>query len=367
VFLRVSVRRREKKAALLTILAALVSLSAVGQPETAITSNDPSAQAVPLELFKAPRPKHIALLCDSVLERQRTPNVCEDVHEGVGGWAELGFMVDQRGKPFEVTVIRSTGNTAFDEFAMKSIELSTFEPGTTNGQAIESGYEMKFLFIDGGAGAKKEFFSAYKALLQAVKAADRGAADLALQKLRVTNLYEDALFGLARYDYATHWGDEREQLEALRRATAEGAGARYLSTDMLRTALLSCMQLELKANEYAEAMTTWKRLQKAGIDKSTAARFQPVMDHLQSSRTDDSTYEVDGFLSERGWYLHLFKRHFRADVTEGYISQVKLRCDKRYVYFAFDPALQYEISSKYGNCSIELVGGPGTRFKLVQF
>jgi hypothetical protein len=46
---------------------------------------------------------------------------------------------------------------------------------------------------------------------------------------------------------------------------------------------------------------------------------------------------------------------------------VKVRCDKQYVVFTFDSALQYEIDSKYGECSIELNGAPGTQLKLVQF
>jgi len=75
---------------------------------------------------------------------------------------------------------------------------------------------------------------------------------------------------------------------------------------------------------------------------------------------------VFGQLSEGKWYLHLFKRHFRAVVSEGYIAQVKLRCDKGYVTFAFDPTLQYHVPDKDGDCSIELEGAPGTRFKLIQ-
>ena len=83
--------------------------------------------------------------------------------------------------------------------------------------------------------------------------------------------------------------------------------------------------------------------------------------------SDGSTYEVSGSITDTGWHLHLFKRHFRAVVSEGYISQVKLRCAKNYRYFAFDPTLQYEINSKDGDCAIALDGAPGTQFKLTQF
>jgi hypothetical protein len=48
--------------------------------------------------------------------------------------------------------------------------------------------------------------------------------------------------------------------------------------------------------------------------------------------------------------------------VEGYISQVKLRCEKHDVYFAFDPNLQYQVASQDGDCWMELVGGPGLYF-----
>jgi hypothetical protein len=46
---------------------------------------------------------------------------------------------------------------------------------------------------------------------------------------------------------------------------------------------------------------------------------------------------------------------------------VKLRCQKHYVSFDFDPNLQYDVASKDGECEMEMIGTPGTRLKLMQF
>jgi TonB family protein len=285
------------------------------------------------------------------------------------GWHKLAFMVNQSGRPFEVTVIRSTGNQTFEKIATKAIERSTFEPGTLNGKPVEAGYELKYLFTNGALqpGANRGFVSAYKSLMGAINADNRMAADAAMARLKITNLYEDAYFGIATYNYASKWGDESQQLEGLRRAIAREDQARYLPNNLFRFALLACIQLELKTREYAEAIVTWKRLEKLGVDKNTATQLRPVVEKLDRLRSDDSAYEVSGLISERNWYLHLFKRHFRAVVSEGYISEVRLRCDKRYVFFPFDSTLQYQVTSKDGNCSIELAGASGTRFKLIQF
>ncbi len=345
--------------ALVFTMTVLVSSRTTAQAPPESKSEASSAERTPVELFTAPRPKNI---------------VSEPLPDNEGdneGWVELAFMVDPRGKPFEVTVVRSTGNPMFDKVAVKSVEHSTFEPGKLNGTPVESGSELKFLFTDSRRertpGAKPPFASAYKALLAALNSGDRAAADEAMQKLKITNLYEDAYFGIASYQFASKYGDEEQQLEGLRRAIAREDYARYLPRDLFRFALFTCMQLELKAHQYAEALTTWKRLEKAGIDKETAARLRETIAQVEKIRTDDSAYEVSGQITDRNWYLHLFKRHFHAAVSEGYISEVRLRCATRHWFFAFDAALSYEINSKDGQCSIELLGAPGTQFKLMQF
>jgi hypothetical protein len=108
-------------------------------------------------------------------------------------------------------------------------------------------------------------------------------------------------------------------------------------------------------------------LERVGIDKAPAAQIRETIATVERIRTDDSAYAISGQISDSNWYLHLFKRHFRAVVSEGYISEVRLRCDTRHWFFPFDASLQYEITSKDGECSIELLGAPGTQFKLIQF
>jgi len=345
--------------ALACAMSILVSAPTPAQAPLESQSEATPPERTPIELFTAPHPKRI--------DMESYPS--DEV--GNEGWVELAFMIDTRGKPFEVTVIRSTGKPAFEKVAVKSIEHSTFEPGKLNGAPVESGYEMKYLFTGGrehpSSGANLAFVNAYKALVKAVNSGDRATADEAMQRLKITNLYEDAYFGIATYQYASKFGTEGQQLEGLRRAIAREDDARYLPRDLFRFALFTCMQLEVKDHQYAEAIATWKRLEKAGIDKDSAARIRETIAKLEKIRTDDSVYVVSGQISDSNWYLHLFKRRFQAVVSEGYISEVRLRCDTRHWFFPFDAKLQYEINSKDRECSIELLGAPGTQFKLMQF
>ncbi len=367
------IRQRRRTGGLLAYPASLL-LTAVGFAQT---PPDPGAQAptnapIPVEVFRAPHPQRISMpSCDNSMGVRDGSGACAALLRGTEGWVELGFMVDPQGKPFEITVIRSTGNKVFDDTAAKAITQSTFEPGSLDGKPIESGFEMKYLFRNQGrgasSGASPAFVRNYKALVSAINSDDRAAADSAMGKLQIGNLYEDSYFGLATFSYARKWGDESQQLEGLRRAIAEEDVAHYLPKDLFQFALLGRLKLEFQTHEYAEVMTTWRRLEKLGVDKETQLRVQPVMDQLQKIRSDDSSYEVDGRMPEGAWFLHLFKRHFQAVVSEGLIEQVKLRCDKRYVYFSFDPKLQYEVANADGKCSVQLVGAPGTKFKFIQF
>jgi TonB family protein len=319
----------------------------------------PAAERVPIETFEAPKLKHST--SDYPLSERR---------EGGEGWVDLSFMVDPTGKAFEISVMDSSGEKDLEKAAVSSIAKSTFEPGSLNGQPIESAYEMRYKFelIPPQQGARTEFVEAYRKLLVATKAKDKRAADAALKDLKVKNLYEDAYFGLARYEYALNWGDDDEQIEGLRRAIARDGNWHYLPKDLFTSSLRALLQLEVKTHEYAEAMVTWERLQKVGVDPATTTKIAPIMQKVEALRSNDGEYTVSGLTNSDGrWYLWLFKQHFRAETSAGQISEVKLRCKKHYLYFVFDPSLQYEVHDNYGKCQIEIDGTPAMRFTVTQF
>jgi hypothetical protein len=48
------------------------------------------------------------------------------------------------------------------------------------------------------------------------------------------------------------------------------------------------------------------------------------------------------------------------------VSEIKLRCEKQYVFFRYQPAVEYSVANRAGRCSMEVVGEPGTAFELIQ-
>ena len=315
-------------------------------------------------MFKGPRIKHIGVDFPSCLRRLGDSTPCgEDEHSSEGAWTYFAFMIDPHGKPFEIAVTRSSGSRAFDKSATALIERASFEPATLDGKPIESSYELKVV-KDTGAVARPEFVSAYRKLLADIDWGDKDGALEALKSLNPRNLYEDAYTGLASYAYAYRWGTEAQQIAGLTRGIAREERDHYLPRGKLEEALLACIKLEVKAHEYGEALADWKRLEK--LDKAAAAQSKPLIDAIEKLRSDGIPYEIAAEMPEGNWHLHLFKRHFRAAVSDGLISQVKLRCEKKFLYFTFDPTLQYEVGGN-GECMVELDGTPGTHFKFVQF
>jgi TonB family protein len=352
------------KGVLSTLL--MIAVPAAYAADSPAASSGP-ADSVPIEVFTAPTPKHIA--AHDCMGSNAAATECKDIKRGLEGWVELNFMVDPSGKPYEVTVTSSSGNKDFEKSAKKVVEASDFSPGTVDGNAIESDYEFKFTFLatTPSTGASGTFVSEYRTLMKAISAKHKANADAAMRDLQVTNLYEDAYFGMATYMYQKQWGSDEQQLAGIQRAIAEESNARYLPKDMFQFALRASLQLQLRLRLYAEASRTVGKLRKLGPDDKSAAELASLSDQLEKLRDDGSRYDLQGEMPAGSWGLYLFRRHFRATVSQGYISQVKLRCQKKYVSFEFNSDLEYQVASKDGSCYMQLVGAPGAKFNLTQF
>jgi TonB family protein len=280
-------------------------------------------------------------------------------------------MVDPKGKPFEVGVLRSTGNRHFEQLAVKAMEHAKLEPATLNGKPIESVYEHTYRFslgeygrLHGTHGAGLKFLAVYKSLQAALTRGDRAAADAAMQQLKVTNLYEDAAYGMAQFLSGTRWSDTAQQEAGAWRGLG---GDEYLTPEQRRLLLFTNFKLQVDKHDYFLALEMWKRLQQAGVDAATGAKAGRVIEQIQQLRDGPGSYGMSGIVGETGtWNVHLMKRKFLVEVSAGVVSGVKLKCSRAFVSFPFDPRLQYEVQRQYGNCLLTLEGSPGAQLQLTQ-
>lgn len=336
-------------------------LAAVSAAQAA-PENDPAtaaAEPVELEVFQGPLQKDVKPAQYPLSERVK----------GNEGWVILNFMVSPQGKPYEAFVAGSSGNKAFEQSALKAAEKWTFEPASVGGTPIDAAHAIKvqFFLTEPAKGARPSFVTAYKKLLRAISANDRPAADAELTKLEAENLYEDAFLNLGRYNYYRVWGTLDQQIGALRAAIAGEDTPRYLAKDQFAAALQLLFPLQVSTQDFAGALSTWRRLQKSSIDKEVLAQWKASVDQIEALRNDARSYRVPGKIQNgSSWFYNLFKNRFQVAVRSGRLSEIKLRCDKKYIFFRYEAELQYNVSKKLGNCGMELVGEPGTEFDLIQ-
>ena len=318
----------------------------------------PTREAVAVEVFKGPK----------AIDVRPPAYPRSEAHEGKEGWVEVNFMIDPHGKPYEVTVVDSTGNREFEKVSVRAVEGWTFEPARQGDTPISVGhsYKLTFALRDAAGAASVEFVRQYKKVTKAIDAGDKAAADELLPTLVVQNLYEDAFANLAHYYYYRHWGTHVEQLEALRHAIAWESAPRYLDRKNYVAAVQTVLGLEVQAKDFGSALKTWELLQKYAPAK-TLKLLQTPMQQVAALRDEHSPYSVPGKIDDRGsWTYLLFRNRFQLAVSGGHVSEIKLRCEKQYVLFRFEDGVQYTIDDKHGACDMEVLGEPGTEFQLVQ-
>lgn len=317
-----------------------------------------TAEPVELEVFTGPRGKESA---QPVYPTMALRSLRE-------GWVQMHFMVGPDGRPYEIAVTDSMGGKAFHGSAVRALEKSLFEPARLNDAPIDAGFSRKFYFqIQGNAGARAQFLTTHRAIRKAIGADDREQARQLIDELSARNHYEDALLHLAKFYCLSKWGEPDAQLRALDRAIAHETTAKYLPEEVFVHALFSHFRLLAKMRDYHRALEAFESLSAFELDEATRAALQADAEQIRILKTDDRAYSVAGEIDDTAnWYFNLFKDDFAVLDVTGEIAEVKLRCDREYVFFRFDPAVAYHVNDAYGDCHLTLVGNPGTTFRLRQ-
>ena len=290
---------------------------------------------------------------------------------GGDGWVHLNFMVDTAGKPYEIVVSDSFGHPALKEAAIRALERSTYIPAKLGDAPLDAGSSETYRFeISGRPSVSRATRTRYGRLLRLVREDDKAEADELMAKLADTtrrNLYEDAWLNLAMFSYYEKWGTVAQQLRALNRAVAYHAESKYLPPRLFALAQLDRFRLFVRTRDYASAMSTFRILEPLDIDDQRREKLEATVQQLAALQANDSAYSVPGQVqADAHWHYNLFKDDFALQEVQGEIAELKLRCDKKFVFFRFDPQMHYRIADS-GHCHLTVVGNPDTTFQLTQW
>lgn len=316
-----------------------------------------AAEPVDAEAFQAAVPKNFSSVTYPPSQ----------LNYGGEGWVEVNFMIDPAGKPYEISVSDSTGVPAFEEAAVQAVERSTFKPARLGNRTIDSSMniKVKFSMRAWANKARKEFAATYGLAVAALDAGDRAKVDELLPKLTIHNLYEDVYRNLVLARYAQKWGTGQEERDALKRAIAGESRPVYLEKSVYVQVLNHLLQAQLKTLDLGGALKTWQQIRNLKA-KDSIAQWQDTMTKVAASRAEPGEVRMPGKIARNSWFVELFKNRFSIEVSSGRIADIKLRCQKQYLLFRYEPGVRYELKGNDGDCSLELVGEPGTTFELVQ-
>ena len=62
----------------------------------------------------------------------------------------------------------------------------------------------------------------------------------------------------------------------------------------------------------------------------------------------------------------LLRSRFSFTEVEGDIAELRLRCEKGYVGFIYKEEITFEVDEEAGECGLQVIGDPGTTFKLLE-
>ena len=102
-------------------------------------------------------------------------------------------------------------------------------------------------------------------------------------------------------------------------------------------------------------------------EPSMIEALQPIYDQLIAIRNDDSTYSIEGRIDETSnWFITLYKSVFYFDRVEGELEELKLRCQGAYRVFPYQEDATYAIPESWGECDLQVIGSPETKFYINQ-
>ncbi len=286
------------------------------------------------------------------------------------GWVEVQFMVDADGKPFAPSVVASFGDPSYRAAALRAVRDWRYQPATIDGEARESAVRGKVTFRAPGVdtGASRRSVKTFGRFVRAVEQGQREKAqrDATALVSKADNLYEGALANMAKSLFEGEWGTERAQLAHLTAAVAYETGAIYLPDALFRRALRNKFSLEVRLMRFGEAVQTFEVL--AALEDDVRPSILETRTRLDELADEDREFQVAAHLDSdsNSWNIALFKDEFAVVDLDGEVTDVVLRCERKFLKLAVVADQVYQIPKAYGRCRAEFVGAAGATFTLVQ-
>jgi len=293
--------------------------------------------------------------------------------KGEEGWVTVNFMVDTHGKPYEISVVEYS-DKEFINPTLKALEKWKFEPALFEGKPIDAAATQSIIFLLGEDSrsytTSRQVTSIFGSIVTAISEKDREEASDRLSEFykKKKTLYEESFYWLARYYFAAAWLDTEEQYRVLNRALFKtDSGAYYLPEKGVPRLLLSKLNLEVKRNYLSRALDTAAQLNDYDLSPKQLQYIVETTKQILETRSGTGLIVVKGKIDKANSFYHsLLRSRFSFSEVEGDIAELRLRCEKGYVGFIYKEEITFEVDEEAGECGLQVIGDPGTTFKLLE-
>lgn len=305
---------------------------------------------------------------------QAMPNYpTRPLSSGEEGWVQLHAMISPEGKAYDIVVEDAVGHHSFATAAIRALKRSKFNPGTIDGEPVDSVYSQKITFSIESGNRNRYFPSfrpAFSAVITSIQNKSMASATKQLDRLgeiRKT-LYEDALYWTAKFYFEREWGTPSAQLKALGKAIAYESSSSYLDPNLFQQLVWSSLKLQLELRHYMVALDTISLIE--ALDHTSddeLVELASKRDSIETLRDSQQAFQVSARLDSNGEWSHtMLRNRFAVVEVDGVLNEYSLYCQKNLLRFPHKHDYEYSIDGAHGDCWLRAIGKPDTTFTYVQ-
>ena len=289
---------------------------------------------------------------------------------GVEGWVTMHYMVDPKGKTYDIEIVDSNGDRSLENAAVRAAEKYRYDPAKFQGQPIDAGASTRINFaIRDQKFLAKTFAKLFTKFQSAAQENSQGEMKLLLSKLddlEITTLYESAMTQLMKAAYAMSIDDSEAVRQAYGKTLSLNKDHSFFTEAQTNSFMLALMQAEVATGHIRAALDTWSQLDLVLTDEQLRSKLLAQTAELQSLLAGNGATSVNGKITVGYSFAYkLAKPSFALSKVVGRLAEVKLFCEKGRVAFPVTEDVVYRVEKDLGICTLILVGDPKTTFEII--
>ncbi len=293
-----------------------------------------------------------------------------ELRERRQGWVELSYVVTADGKVIDPVIEDSSGSTAFEKQALKTVTNWTYKPATWDGEPVqqcETQVRLIFALEGAGTGVTKNYRRRHNRISKIIGEGDYEKAQQLIDSYREKynmSLSETSWLWTLQTRLSGLVGDKDRQLTAVRKATESSS---WVDKDLYPNLLLVRTALELEQGNYAQALRNHEALKEAKADHPQLMAIEPHIETIRKKVAGDAILQTKAAIGDNNnWYYRPLRRKFSIADLDGELRDIEFRCSWQRTVTKAEEGTSWSLPEDWGDCSIYVFGEPGTTFNLLE-